>query len=155
MIKGASMTSLMQELEGYLSYSDVVNPKVSKVQVAWHLDHSLKVINAVCDALSASDPNLYKKQFSGNRWICFTFNYIPRGIGRAPRSVRPPDNISTNEILEQLQLAKHKIVSLDTLDDRANFNHPYFKILNRDQSKRFLKLHTQHHLKIIRDILGK
>lgn len=149
------MESQIQELKAYLAHRDAINPKVSQVQVAWHIDHSLKVINAVCDALSASDPKKYKKQFSSNRWICFTLNYIPRGVGRAPRSVRPPDIIDSKEILAQLQLARHNLVSIETLEDSVNFKHPYFKILNKDQSKRFLKLHTQHHLKIIRDILRK
>ena len=153
--KDDTIASQLLELEGYLTQRDVMNSKVSKAPVAWHLDHMLKAINGICDALRISDPTTFKRQFSGSRILCFTFNYIPRGMAKAPRSVRPPDTIKTQDILDQLSTARQKLVVLAGLDKNANFKHPYFKILNKTQSERFIRLHNEHHLKIVRDILGK
>jgi hypothetical protein len=45
------------------------------------------------------------------------------------------------------------LLELEHLDAKSNFMHPYFGQLNLKQTKKFLALHTKHHLKIIDDIL--
>ncbi|WP_394748416.1 DUF1569 domain-containing protein [Spongiimicrobium salis] len=142
-------------IETYLSKRDQLNTNVSAVPVAWHLDHSLKVINGICDTLNASDPKTYQPNFSFLRLFCYTFNYIPRGKAKAPKSVRPPKIITTEAILTQLQTAKEKLEKVLEMDDHVHFKHPYFKELNKKQALRFMQLHTEHHLKIVRDILEK
>ena len=83
----------------------------------------------------------------------FTFNSIPRGRGESPSSVRPKENVSEEEISEHLKNAKEILTLLDSLPEKAHFKHPYFGMLNRKDSKEFLKIHTNHHLDIIKDIL--
>ena len=144
----------LQELQLHIANRDSFNPKVSKVPVAWHLDHSLKVINSICNALATSDPKVYKSNFNASRIFCYTFGYLPRGIAKSPRHTLPPDTIETEDINEQLRVVQLKLESFAALDDNANFKHPYFNQLNKRQAKRFLELHTRHHLKIIEDIIG-
>ncbi|MEO0525962.1 MAG: DUF1569 domain-containing protein [Bacteroidota bacterium] len=145
----------LKELQGYIEYRDNLNPLVSEVPVAWHLDHSLKVINNICDTLNTSNPETYKHTFNGGRLFCFTLGYIPRGAGQSPKSAHPPATIHTEDLHSQLRTARMKLRSIAVLDERTNFKHPYFNILNKGQSKRFIKIHTEHHLKIIKDILGE
>ncbi|MEO0902674.1 MAG: hypothetical protein AAFY00_11940, partial [Bacteroidota bacterium] len=42
---------------------------------------------------------------------------------------------------------------IEGLSEDAHFEHPNFDVINKGQTKRFLKIHTGHHLKIIKDIL--
>jgi hypothetical protein len=58
------------------------------------------------------------------------------------------------DIYQQLTAAKEALDKFSTLDKRHYFNHPVFGILNRNRSLRFLKIHTRHHLRIIRDIVA-
>lgn len=42
---------------------------------------------------------------------------------------------------------------LASLDENQFFTHTLFKQLNKKQTLKFLGLHTNHHLKIVKDIL--
>ena len=42
---------------------------ISKANVGWHIDHSLKVINTVFEVLKNSNPKEYKKKFNLLRLI--------------------------------------------------------------------------------------
>lgn len=143
----------LNTIEQYLIHRDSMNKEVSKVAVAWHLDHSLKVINRIYDTLCVSKPEDYQGKFSITRILSLTFKYIPRGRANSPVSVRPPDTIKTKDIVSQLLEAREKVVMIESLDPKANFNHPVFGQLNKKQAKRFIEMHTHHHLKIIKDIL--
>jgi hypothetical protein len=143
----------LNELEQQLSERDRINPDVSKVDVAWHIDHTLKTINRIYDSLHSSDPSKYKWRPNVGRTFVFTSGSIPRGRGKSPSVVVPPDTITTENILHQLETARKKMRTINALEPKSNFTHPYFGQLNRNDSKKFIQIHTIHHLKIIRDIL--
>ncbi|WP_299314091.1 DUF1569 domain-containing protein [uncultured Aquimarina sp.] len=149
------MDSQLYDIAYLIQFRDCVNANVSEVPIAWHLDHSLKVINKIHDVLKSSDSTVYEKRFNLVRSFSFTFGFIPRGRGESPGSVLPPNDIKTEDILSQLEIARENLSELSSLELNANFIHPVFGQLNKKQAKRFLKIHTKHHLKIIQDILRK
>ncbi len=149
------MDSQLYDIAYLIQFRDRLNTNVSKVPVSWHLDHSLKVVNRILDILKSSDPSVYDKRFNLARIFSFTFGYIPRGRGQSPAAVLPPDNIKTEDILSQLELARENLAGLSDLNSNTNFIHPVFGQLNKKQTQRFLRIHTKHHLKIIQDILRK
>jgi len=141
------------EIESKLDARDVLNQDVSQVPVAWHLDHCLKTINTIYQALKNSDPEKFEGSFDATRTLSLTMNYIPRGRAQSPTSVRPPEVIDTEDIILQLQEARVNIKMAFDLDENAHFEHPVFGTISRGNTLRFLEVHTEHHLKIIRDIL--
>ncbi|AUC83173.1 DUF1569 domain-containing protein [Lacinutrix sp. Bg11-31] len=145
--------SALNNLESHIENHNVSNPKVSKTNVAWHLDHSLKVINNVCIALQKSDPSLYKNNFSFLGKVFFTLGFFPRGKAKAPKHVKPPEVILKEDLISQMQQAKTNVDTIASLDKNAFFKHPLFGDVNTTRIYRFLALHTNHHLKIIEDIL--
>ncbi|MGV6830619.1 MAG: DUF1569 domain-containing protein [bacterium] len=120
--------------------------------MGWQIDHSLKVINGVIGMLKNAPTNKQPKVTLMGR-ICMLFRYIPRGRGKAPDRVLPPDIITKEALEKQLSLAKQNITMISNMDSRSTFEHLYFGILSKKQTIRFLETHTKHHLKIIRDIL--
>jgi hypothetical protein len=140
-------------IKDFIKFEERENLGVSKASVGWHLDHSLKVINSVCATLRVSNANDYKKEFNGLRILTFTLGFFPRGKAKSPKRVLPPAIIKKKDIENQLEEAIKNIVSIKELQENQYFTHPLFKQLNKKQTVRFLKLHTNHHLKIIRDIL--
>ena len=148
------METKISTLESYVTQKDILNPTVSKVSVGWHIDHALITINKIYETLAASDPKQYKYSFNIVRTIMFTFGQIPRGRAKSPKVVLPPENISDHEIAKQLELAKETLKKFDTLPANAYFEHPFIGSLKRDKAKKFLNIHTLHHLKIIKDIIN-
>ncbi|APZ45010.1 hypothetical protein BW723_01310 [Polaribacter reichenbachii] len=140
-------------IQKHLGDIDKVNLKISKANVGWHLDHTLKVINSVSDFLIKSEPKEYKKTFHLLRSITFAVGAFPRGKAKAPKKVLPPKNILKEDIEHQLKLAYENIKLIKELEDHKNFMHPIFKQLNKQQTFKFLKIHTNHHLKIVKSIL--
>ena len=145
----------LELIKSYLKYLDVGNQEISKGSVGWHLDHSLKVINNVSVALIKSDVRDYNSKFNLLRLITFTIGFFPRGKAKSPKRVLPPEEISIEDVKNQLDLATKNIELIKTLKNHQYFIHPLFKQLNKKQTIKFLRLHTNHHLKIIRDILNK
>lgn len=153
MKKNALINSYVNQLENHISKYKVKKSKVSKSTIGWQIDHSLKVINSVIKSLQSSDPDRYKNNFSFLGKFFFALGFFPRGRAKAPKYVKPPEIILKEDLIEQVQLAKSNIEILKDLDVNAFFKHPLFGNINTRRVHRFLELHTNHHLKIINDIL--
>lgn len=127
--------------------------KVSKGNVGWHLDHSLKVINSVYENIKESKPADYKKEFNLLRLLTFTLGSFPRGKVKSPKRVLPPEIILKEDVENQLGEAIKNLEIIEGFDENQFFTHPLFKQLNKKQTIKFLGLHTNHHLKIVKEIL--
>lgn len=147
------LIELVNELEVNISNLEKTNPLVSTATIGWQIDHSLRVLNGIIIQLKKSNPKEYKWEFSFKRVLVFTTNHIPRGKAKAPKTVTPDSVATKKELMEKLQLVQQNILELDGLHKNSFFNHPYFKNLKLKQTRKFLVLHTNHHLKIIRAIL--
>jgi hypothetical protein len=85
----------------------------------------------------------------------FLLNYIPRGKANAPKVVLPSTDLNQQLLEDSI---KHTFQALNYLKDcqeNQYFMHPYFGALNKNQTIRFLSIHTHHHLKIIADIIKR
>ncbi len=145
----------LQEIEHKIPFLGSIDPAVSKVPVSWHLAHILKVINSITTDLAQSDPSAYNKKFSWKKELVYFTGMIPRGKARAPKIVIPEENISEEDITLQLEKAREGIHSISGMPKNAFFGHPYFGHISRNETPKFLFIHTEHHLKITRDILGE
>lgn len=143
------------EMESYIEHMTKLNLKVSKASVGWHLAHNLKVIHSILGSLDESNPEQYRKKFSWMKELVYLTGRIPRGKARSPKKVRPEENISEKELQDQIDIARARIGIIPKLPKNAFFEHPYFGHIRRDETEKFLVIHTEHHLKIIRDILSK
>ena len=148
-----SLENKLNSIENYISDFEIKNTKISKANVGWHLDHSLKVINAVISSMEKSDKNLYKDNFKFLGKLLLSLNFFPKGKAKAPKYVMPPDTILKEEIVSQLKLAKDNINKIEKLDNNAFFKHPLFGNVNKKRVVPFLNAHTNHHLKIVKSIL--
>jgi hypothetical protein len=148
----SNLTKLLNQLESHIIDFEKTNVAISQSSIGWHIDHSLMVINGIIDQLKKSNPEQYKWQFNWNRIFIKSINKIPRGRGKAPKSVQPSETSSIEILNYKLQIANDSIIELENLEPNNYFIHPYFGNLNLKTTIWFLELHTKHHLEIIKDI---
>ncbi len=130
---------------------------ISKWSVGEHLEHTIEitdyVIRTLCESANSTDP-LKPLTFRGRALL--VVGVIPRGVAGSPRQFLPKGKTST-EINEQLISLRIRIDDLliDPLkvDYFLPFAHPTLGALQGRQWLRFLCIHQQHHLKIIKEIL--
>lgn len=128
------------------------NPIISAESVGWHLLHNLHVMNGIVAGLAASNPNAYKPRHSLVKWMILLTKKIPRGKAQAPNSAMP-GHLDKAELDAALDRASLSILNLLNQSPNQFFTHPGFGDLNTRLTTRFLWIHTEHHLKIVRDML--
>ena len=143
----------ISELASYIPQQEKVNSKITHSTVGWQIDHSLRVIYGIVRQMETSNPNDFKSKFSLPKSIIMLTGYIPRGKAKAPKVVRNENPITEQGLKDLLEKTNEQILRIDSLDKNAHFEHPYFGKLNKKEAIRFLGIHTEHHLKIIRDML--
>ena len=149
----AILSKQLSQVEDLFNLKDHKNNDISKASVGWHLDHVLKVFNTVSEWVIKSNPEDYKWQFNFWRSLLFPLGYFPRGKGKSPKQVLPPEIITIESLQQQLQVAKQSLNNFKPLHEKAFFKHFIFGMLHKQQTLRFLYMHTNHHLKIVNDIL--
>ncbi len=144
--------ALLKQLESYLDLHQKLNDSISGETIGWHMAHSCMVINTITNAIVHSNPAKAKPVFSASFYWLLLTNHIPRGKAKAPNIVIPGKTITKTEIVTQLELAKANLQTLASTQKQKYFTHPIFGDLNVSKTLRFFIVHTNHHLKIIRDI---
>jgi hypothetical protein len=147
------INNLLTELEAQITNYSKLNQAISEGNVGWHIVHSCLVIDSVCGAVLKSDPTKFIKKFSIKAFFVLLFNAIPRGKAKAPSFTIPSQELSPASILQSIQASRKSIEALAQAGKNQYFTHPIFGDLNKDQTFKFLAVHTNHHLKIIKDIV--
>jgi hypothetical protein len=147
------INNLLDELELQIANYSKLNQAISEGNVGWHIVHSCLVIDSVCGAVCKSDPSKFIKKFSFKAFLVLLINSFPRGKAKAPSFTMPSEELSPASILKSIQAARTSIEALAKAGKNQYFTHPIFGDLNTGQTFKFLGVHTNHHLKIIKDIL--
>ncbi|MCP4122409.1 MAG: YhcU family protein [Bacteroidetes bacterium] len=148
-----SLEKQIDKLESLIPQASTYKKEISRQTAGWHIHHSLKVIHTILTALERSKPEKYRWIFNMNRAILLSVGWFPRGRAKAPKIARPPDEVDLNGIQEELTAVRSLMDILENQPKDSYFKHPYFGMLNMPDANKFLRLHTHHHLKIIRDII--
>lgn len=143
----------LHQMEGFIPHGQARNPTISEADVAWHIEHMLLVIDRIITALSQSTPANYLPRFNMRRWLVLALKKMPRGKARAPKAVLPKDGMAPEALLKHIEITRQNIISLGTMNPHQYFTHPVFGDLRLKQAVAVLEIHTNHHLKIIQDIL--
>lgn len=143
------------QIEELIKEEDALNENVSKWFVHNHLEHILRANSSILDKILEGQPTLVKKSKSFFAYVMMLTGSIPRGKGESPDFLQPK-NIGTELMLNELQSIKEKINKVDLKKGGILVEtHPYFGTLSINEWIRFMRIHTEHHLKIIKDIKNK
>ncbi|GGG61991.1 DUF1569 domain-containing protein [Epilithonimonas arachidiradicis] len=143
----------LQKIESLLPEINKENENVSKASVGWHLEHSLLILNGSLKGLTMTNPENYKPKFSVKKFIFLNFGLIPRGKIKSPKQFIPLETPTKDSIEKLLNLAKERLETVKNLPLESYITHPFLGDLDKKTTLKFLALHTNHHLKIVNDIL--
>lgn len=143
----------LQKIESLLPEIDTENSQVSKASVGWHLEHSLLIINSSLKGLTMTNPEAYKPKFSFKKFVFLNFGLIPRGKIKSPKQFFPLETPTKESIEKLLNLAKERLEAVKNLPSKSYIIHPFLGDFDKKTTLKFLGLHTNHHLKIVGDIL--
>jgi hypothetical protein len=146
------LSALFDELTTKIEFHEKINPAVSLASVGWHIAHTTLAAKQIIEQLEKSDPANYKWKFNTARFFVLLMNKIPRGKGKAPKSIQVEDSFTMEDLKRYVILAKAKVATLQEMASRKNFLHPYFGMLHLKSTIKMLKIHTNHHIQIINDI---
>ena len=149
----SKLKAKLDEVTSYMAVRDSKNLEISEAAVAWHMDHIFLVVDQMYKTLEKSVESYHKSEFNIKRAYVFTFNKMPRGKVSAPESVKPKENVDIDTIWSHYHQALAIVKKFSDLPEKKHINHPALGTMNRDGTINFLTIHTEHHLKIIRDIL--
>lgn len=143
----------ISEMEALINKASLVNNAVSSASIGWHLEHTLMVLERTLTALPASIVADYKPKSSFRKTIILFTKKIPRGVAKAPKGVRPiVENITNENLISRISSVKKLLATIPSISSHQFFSHPFFGDLRLKQAIRFLEIHTNHHLKIMREI---
>ena len=147
------LANLLESVERFIPEYGRTVENVSKGSIGWHIEHSLLTVERIIDAVRLSDAGTYKRAFKPNHIVVLYLGFIPRGKAQAPKVVRPKSEMNAEELQAHLTNVKEKLTEINTISPKQYFLHPFLGNLNKKQTVRFLEVHTNHHLKIIKDIV--
>lgn len=153
-IQMKSLDALLQELESKLSLMQKQSPAVSEASVGWHIEHSILAAIKMINAVAYSEPDKYRWRFNWRRSMVFTTGRIPRGKAKAPKAVIPASIADAATLTAQFATLRDKLHHMTMLKPNHFFEHPFFGALHVKHTLRAIQLHTDHHLKIINDIIA-
>ena len=122
----SKINKLLDTLEAAVIHHSKYQPTISEGNVGWHIVHSCLVINSVCTAVLKSDPSTFVKKFSLKAYLVLLFNSFPRGKVKAPSFTVPPEQLSSDTILQHIQDARKSVEALAKASQNQYFNHPIF-----------------------------
>lgn len=130
----------------------------SKWTPSEHIDHITRVSQAMLEIALQPDAAPLPQAMNLLGRLILTIGWIPRGKGKAPKrfhGVRIP-TATLHAQLAELETAAGR-VDLQELTGRRTptIPHPRFGGLTPAQALRFIAVHNEHHLRIIRDILER
>ena len=128
--------------------------RISLWNTEQQLEHATQVLARVLTKLTNETTEPFESPLKPIAKLMLFLGHIPRGRAQAPDYVRPhkrpPGEIlelieSTKQLLTEIQVGKRQLTS-------AGFHHGLLGYFNQKQWLRFLIVHTDHHLRIVRDI---
>ena len=130
--------------------------KLSGWSIAAHLDHTLKATRLIVASI-ASGHALQGSGISMLGRVVLLTGYIPRGRAKSPESLVGMA-CAKEELLEQRKAVAAELAALAAPFAQNGstrlVRHPFFGALTAKQGLRFAEVHTEHHLKIAREILA-
>jgi len=150
--QAAQMRRTFSEAGGDLATIPV--PKSSWCAAA-HFDHMIKVAHSILYVLAKPEIVAAPRGINLLGRIVLVLGWMPRGRAQAPERLRG-GAVTVEELqarLTELEAMLDRVAGRTDAPTVPILRHPTFGGLTREQALRFIIIHTEHHLKIVRTVI--
>ena len=143
------------DLEAWLDRPDVQAPGVSAWSAHRQVEHTVLVADRLLDLVARLDRGEAGESGGRLRWpgrIVLALGRIPRGRGQAPEDLRPQATPDVEAVRARLASVRTRLDAPRPRRRTPRAPHPHLGALDARQWRRFVDIHTRHHLAILRDI---
>lgn len=154
----ASTTEVLKRLdtiEDLSPHLEAFSAEVSNWTVGQQVDHVISATSAFSVLLLREKKSDGSAEVSPLKGPILTSGVFPRGVVKAPVGLDNPSQLNTTALSKALLKCRNRVVKLNDLPMDAVATHHLLGEMTRDEVIRFLTIHLDHHLAIIRDILAK
>ena len=145
------LITLVDELYRESHRAEESSNKISKASVGWHIAHSYLVIIKSCENILGNRNRPSKNPKWLQKEIFFLLRKIPRNKIKAPEFVVPIDD--TEEEIQRLYDQAMSLLLQLKQTREGYLSHPFLGPIKMRRVPLFLRIHTAHHLQIIREII--
>jgi len=149
----SQLESLLSTLSDEIENTAVSDSSISGWSVGQQIYHVLIVLSGMAVALRREQDATGGRSSNNYLDAILETGSIPRGHFVAPAAVQPSEQPSTTDLNRLLLKTRKRISGLLGLDPKSTVIHPILGPIDRDESLRFMVIHTNHHQAIIKDIL--
>jgi len=146
------MTDPIARLEIWFPAANTCAPTLSAWSIGAHCEHALLAIRGIAESMATSLPGAEPQKITLVGRVVLAARRIPRGKGVSPTSVLPAPTISTEALQALAAYARAACAQIPELPRQAWWRHHLFGVLHRDLAQRFIRIHTEHHLRIIAEV---
>jgi hypothetical protein len=145
------LITLVDELYQESNWAEKSSIEVSKATVGWHIAHSYLVIIKSCENLLSNTNRPSKNRKWLQQEVFFLLRKIPRNKIEAPEFVVPIDD--NEKEIKRLYDQAVSLLSQIKQHSGGYLSHPFLGPIKPRRVPLFLRIHTAHHLQIIREII--
>ena len=145
------LITLVDELYQESNWAEESSIEVSKATVGWHIAHSYLVIIKSCENLLSNTNRPSKNRKWLQQEVFFLLRKIPRNKIEAPEFVVPIDD--NEKEINRLYDQAVSLLSQIKQNKDGYLSHPFLGPIKPKRVPLFLRIHTAHHLQIIREII--
>ena len=160
----AELRALYDEIEGLRERDAAFLAALAPARSAWSIEQHLAhvalanelVLRNIASLVAGKGALIVRDAAPDPRALeVLVRGYIPRGVARSPRMVRPPERVDPALLLQWLADGRAALEALDpatVVATELRIPHQLLGPLDAPQWARFGAVHTRHHLEIVREI---
>lgn len=148
-----SLLERLDRITAFHKHLAVINPGVSNWSIGQQAEHVVRATSAFTVLIlrnRVSDGNAEVKPIKD---ALLSRGFIPRGAAEAPEGTHPAADTDPAQLYQLLLKTRNRVERLIEVDPDAVAVHPYLGEMKRDEIIRFMVIHLDHHLSIMREIL--
>lgn len=148
------LNSQIDELETLAASALIRKESVSNWSVGQQIEHSLIAISGMILALRKEHPGIGSRSPNMYRDTVMATKQFPRGKIEAPAISRPSEDPDPAFLGRLIVKTRNRVGNPLDISESATLIHPIMDVMYRDEAIEFMTIHTEHHLKIVREILA-